>query len=244
MMNFSRRGLFAGLAGAGLLPISTAAAETGDRDDVASRFGIVADAARDQTPALQKAIDHAARNGQAIALGPGTYLASGLTGAGRLHISGTPGLTQIVNFGSGPLLRAEGGDVQLSGLTFDGNHGNRSSGDNAGLVEVRDASVSFEHCKFRNSATNGLSLTGCHGRIVGCDFAKAQKTGVFSLDGKGLEISGNTLADMGDNGIQIWQSSPRADGSIISYNRIARSPPTVAAMAPMAMASTSTARAM
>jgi uncharacterized secreted repeat protein (TIGR03808 family) len=76
-------------------------------------------------------------------------------------------------------------------------------------------------CNFAGGGT-GLRLQACGGRITGNTFRYQQATGFFSNDATGLEITGNTATDIGNNGILVWRSEIGEDGSIISNNRVAR----------------------
>jgi uncharacterized secreted repeat protein (TIGR03808 family) len=48
----------------------------------------------------------------------------------------------------------------------------------------------------------------------------AAVTALFTLNGRGLVISGNTIRNSGNGGIMVWQSQKRDDGTIVSDNRI------------------------
>jgi uncharacterized secreted repeat protein (TIGR03808 family) len=76
-------------------------------------------------------------------------------------------------------------------------------------------------CSFAGGGT-GLKLQGCGGRITGNVFKYHQATGFFSNDATGLEVSGNTFSDIGNNGIMVWRSALGEDGSIISNNHVSR----------------------
>jgi uncharacterized secreted repeat protein (TIGR03808 family) len=65
-------------------------------------------------------------------------------------------------------------------------------------------------------------LKQCSGRVLHNHASNIGRTGIFALDSAGLEITGNNLQDIGNNGIQVWISEQRADGTIISGNRIER----------------------
>jgi len=65
-------------------------------------------------------------------------------------------------------------------------------------------------------------LSQCSGRVVHNSVSNIGRTGIFALDSTGLDITGNDLQDIGSNGIQVWTSEPRPDGTSVSGNRIAR----------------------
>ncbi len=150
----------------------------------------VASNGADQTLELQAAIDHAAANGGYLRLGAGKFLVSGLRLTTPLQIEGVAGHTRLVAIGSADILSVEG----------------------AGRVNI--SGVTFE------GGGNGLVLRNCGGRISGNEFLLQEKTALFALDSKGLEISGNHVHDIGNNGIQVWTSEKREDGTLVINNRV------------------------
>lgn len=146
----------------------------------------------DQTLELQAAIDHAARNGGALRLGAGKFLVSGLHVTTSLQIEGVAGHTKLVAVGNVTILKIE----------------------DAELVSI--SGITFE------GGANGLVLHNCGGRICGNEFALHEKAAIFALDSKGLEISGNHVHDVGNNGIQVWSSDKREDGTLVINNRVER----------------------
>jgi uncharacterized secreted repeat protein (TIGR03808 family) len=58
--------------------------------------------------------------------------------------------------------------------------------------------------------------------VSGNNFSGIGKTALFARDSKGLEISGNHVHDIGNNGIQVWTSEPAEDGTIVTNNRVER----------------------
>jgi uncharacterized secreted repeat protein (TIGR03808 family) len=210
-MEFSRRSLLT--AGTALaMPVAAVSAR---------ELGLEPSGNKDQSKAMQAAIDAAAKEGGTLLLEAGKYLVSGLRVRRGVAIAGVPGRTLLIDKTGGPLLT--GSDVKhlrLSGLTFDGM-GLKPEGQ--GLVALADAeNLGIEDCSFIGSAGTGLSLTRCSGRVIGCRFSFLGQTGLFALDSKGLVISGNTVRDIGNNGIQVWATEPREDGTIISENHVMR----------------------
>ena len=107
--------------------------------------------------------------------------------------------------------------LALDGITFDG--GNTAKG----LVEASGVSdLRVERCSFLNSRRNGLVLRKCGGTVDGNRFSGCRDAGLFSNDSIGLTVTGNLVEDCKNNGILIWQSEKRADGSIVANNRIRR----------------------
>ncbi len=83
-----------------------------------------------------------------------------------------------------------------------------------GAERLNISGVAFE------GGGNGLVLKNCGGRISGNEFLLQEKTALFALDSRGLEISGNHVHDIGNNGIQVWTSEKREDGTLVINNRV------------------------
>jgi uncharacterized secreted repeat protein (TIGR03808 family) len=210
-MEFSRRSLLT--AGAALaLPVPAVSA----RD-----LGLEPNSSKDQSRPMQAAIDAAARQGGTLVLEAGKYFVSGLQVRRSVAISGVPGRTLLIDKSGGPVFScSDVKHVRLAGLTFDGL-GLKPEGE--GLVVMSDAeNLAIEDCSFIGSAGTGLSLTRCSGRVVASRFSFLGQTGLFALDSKGLVISGNTVRDIGNNGIQVWSTEQREDGTIVSENLVTR----------------------
>ncbi|NNE23132.1 MAG: TIGR03808 family TAT-translocated repetitive protein, partial [Rhizobiales bacterium] len=167
--------------------------------------------------------DGAAANGGYLILPPGIYIARNLSIRTPLCLQGMPGLTQVTFSGGDHLLKAAAArNITLSGIIFDGAGKALTGGANA-LVAFSDCDgLTIEQCEFRNSSANALALSRCSGRLVHNTLAHAADAAIFATDSNGLEIAHNHVHDMADNGILIWQSEPREDGSVVSNNRIER----------------------
>ena len=170
---------------------------------------------------LWAAVQNAIEGDGVLDLPAGDFSAPALEIGRALTITGVRGRTRIISPDGGPafiITTAE--PVVLTGLTFDGG-GKGAAG--AALVQARAAaSLDIADCTFGNSLASGLRLEGSGGRITGNSFERIGGTAIFALDSTGLEISGNTIRDIGNNGIQVWTSVPREDGTIVTRNRIAR----------------------
>ena len=200
-MTLSRRSLLSGLALSVAAVAPAAAAKKNQINDLGATF--------------QKAIE----GGGILQLPAGGFSASGIKIGRALTISGIEGRTRIVSPDGNPVFAINTDEpVVLTGLTFDGG-GKGAEGD--ALVQARgSSSLNIAHCTFVNAGSAGLRLEGSGGHITGNTFARIGGTAIFALDSNGLEISGNRLSDVGNNGIQVWTSSSRQDGTIISRNRI------------------------
>lgn len=222
-MDFSRRifmsaapVMAAGAVAAGSVP---AGAATGFIS--ATDLGLKPNDKGDQSAALQKAITKAAERGLALLLPGGRYEISALRVDRPIVLQGIPGQTQLVTRKDAGVLVIEAGMVTLDGLGFAGS--GKAQNEDAALVSVQNcASLSISNCDFRDFAGSALKLSQCAGRIVRNRIAEIGKTGIFALDSVGLEISSNHIGEIGNNGIQVWTSEQRPDGTLVTGNRIER----------------------
>ena len=203
------------MLGAGAMPVSAAAAVE----------GVVPNLPRDQTRQLQRAINRAAAGAGMLHLPAGIYIAHGLEIPGPLALSGVPGKTWIVlGRPDDNLVSARGiHDISLNGIGFDGaSHFLARSGYPGLLHFSRCSRLHIDNCMVKNSTDNGISLDGCSGRVSQSTLSDCLTGAIFSINARGFEVTGNHIHDIGDNGILVWQSEKREDGSIISGNRIER----------------------
>src|SRR5579885_3660828 len=116
-MDLNRRHLLgATVAGALAAPNDALAASLGRE---ATQYGVRPGSPDDQTRALQRAIDDAARAAVPLALPPGVYRTGTLRLATGTQLVGVRGATKLVFAGGGPMLLGEGaGHVTLSGLSL------------------------------------------------------------------------------------------------------------------------------
>ncbi len=164
---------------------------------------------------LQAAIDEAADTTGVVQLGRGVFDADALRIAKPVNVTGIPGHT-ILRAKQDSIFHINAKNVTLSGLTL-------SSQSKAGsLVAASECeNLRIEACDFKG-ALHGLDLQKCSGNITGNTFSLQEGTGIFSVDGRGMQISGNTISDIGNNGIQVWTSAEGEDGTIVADNRISR----------------------
>lgn len=170
---------------------------------------------------LQDAIETATASDGRLDLPAGEIVASGIAIDRALTISGVAGRTRLISPDGRPVfIVASPEPVVLSGLTFSTS---AQSGTDSILLMGRGAGhLNVVDCHFEGTPGSGVRLEGCAGRISNNSFTRIGKTALFARDSRGLEISGNTVIDIGNNGIQVWTSEPREDGSSIVNNRIAR----------------------
>jgi uncharacterized secreted repeat protein (TIGR03808 family) len=203
----------AGMAAAGglMFPEAAAFAKT-----------LKANSKSDQSAVLAEATAAAGREGGVVQLPAGRFIASGVQINETLVIAGVPGRTQLVSADGAPVFSIKGGrDVVLQGLDFETATNQDAAGRSALVVAQSSEALTIRDCRFSGGA-GGLVLEGCSGRVSDCRFSGHAATGLFANDSRGLLISGNTVADCGNNGIQVWRPAAGEDGTIVSHNRIAR----------------------
>jgi uncharacterized secreted repeat protein (TIGR03808 family) len=225
-MDLNRRHLIgacaAGVAGAfAATPEAARAAQptsTFGRD--ATQYGVRPGSPDDQTRALQRAIDEAARAGVPLALPPGVYRTGTLRLSDRTQLVGVRGATKLVFTGGGAMLLGEGPDhVGLSGLTLEG--ANLPLPARHGLIHClggRDLRIT--DCEILNSGGNGIWIEQVSGDISGNIITGVAGTAIVSFDAKGLIVSRNTIIGTNDNGIEILRYQVGDDGTIVADNRI------------------------
>jgi uncharacterized secreted repeat protein (TIGR03808 family) len=171
----------------------------------------------DQTAELQAAIKQALSGNRHLQLGPGTFEVRALRAQGDITITGIPGRTILKFRGGKRLLSISSADtVVLQGLSF------LSEGVEGELVLAEAVErLLIEDCDFA-AASTGVRTIACAGRITGSRFRNQKDVAVQALDSKGLEISGNTVTDQSNNGIQIFRSEKGDNVNTISNNFIAR----------------------
>lgn len=222
-MDFSRR-IFMSAApvlAAGAITAGPAVAAPANPYISAADFGLKPGAKGDQSAMLQKAIANASERGLALLLPGGTYKASNLRIDRPIVIQGLRGQTKLVTTKDAGVLSIEAENVTLDGISFQGSA--EASGNDQALVSAQNGErLTIENCSFSNFAGNGIRLTQCSGRIAHNEASVLGQTGIFALDSTGLEVTSNHVHDIGNNGIQIWTSEQRPDGTIVTGNRIER----------------------
>lgn len=174
----------------------------------------------DQSRTLQKAIDRAARERRPLALGPGRYLAAGLTLPDGATIVGAPELTRIELAGSGPLVSARGARrIALRGIALDG--ANSPAGQDVGVLQADDViELLLDEVAATGAGGSGLALSKTGGAIRRCRIEGARHAGLFSMDGRGLTVSDCVIRNCRNNAVVIRRSEKGPDGSVVSRNRI------------------------
>lgn len=185
----------------------------------AAAFGLEPATEKDQSQALQTAIDAAAELQQPLYLAAGTYFVSDVTITKSVTVRGA-GQT-ILRLGTGDAIftLSECKDVVLEGLALDGSGAASRDAALLGISNVQGLLV--QDCSFSNAAGNGIRAHQVQGRIERCRLSDIADTGIFSTDSGGLDIAENTILRCGNGGIRVWRTDSGPDGSRIWGNRIA-----------------------
>ncbi len=175
----------------------------------------------DQSVALQRAINQAVLKQIPLFLPGGDYAVSNITLPSGLELVGIPGQSTLSYNGGGGLLNASGSkNISLHGLSLKGNRLDLSSA-SGGLFIANDTSrLLMENCHIFDSSANCISLTNVSGKISNCELAQARQAALFSMDARGLILTGNYVHDCDNNGILVWRSQKSEDGTIVTQNRI------------------------
>jgi uncharacterized secreted repeat protein (TIGR03808 family) len=223
-MDVSRRhliGITAAAAGALAMPRSAAAAQPISalgRD--ATQFGVRPGSPDDQTRALQRAIDEAARAQVPLALPPGVYRTGLLRLPNGAQLTGVRGATRLVFTGGASMFTSEGaGGIGLNSLVLDG--GSIPLPTRRGLVHcVSSRDIRIGDCEITASGGNGIWLENTAGDVSGNIITKIAVTAITSFDAQGLTVTRNAIRDTNDNGIEILRTSIGDDGTLVADNHI------------------------
>lgn len=174
----------------------------------------------DQTRALTRALERAAREGRPLALGPGVYRAARLTLPDGAVLIGAPEATRLELSEPGPLLVARGAArVALRGLVLDG--ANIPGGSQLGVVQFEDvAAALLDEVAVVDAGGSGVVMLRSGGVVRASRVENARHAALFSLDGRGLTVTDNLIRGCRNNGVVIRRSAKGEDGSIVSRNRI------------------------
>ena len=186
----------------------------------ATHFGVNPGSPNDQTRALQRAIDQAAGAQVPLALPPGVYRAGNLKLQNGTQLIGIRGATRLVLTEGASLMSANGADrISLTGILLDGL--GKPLPDGRGLLHLASGrGVRIVDCEVGAAGRQGIVLDGIEGEVRGTTITGAAAAGLFSLNARGLLITGNTVRGCGNNGIQVWRSEAGDDGTLVIGNRI------------------------
>ncbi|WP_407175831.1 TIGR03808 family TAT-translocated repetitive protein [Bradyrhizobium sp. STM 3562] len=223
-MDLNRRHLLgvsaAGAVGALASPYTARGAALASLGRDATQYGVRPGSPDDQTRALQRAIDEAARAQTPLVLPPGVYRTGLLNLQNGTQLVGVRGATKFVFSGGPSLVLGEGaGHVGLTGITLDG--GDIPLPPRRGLIHLlggRD--IRINDCEIVSSGGAGIWIEQVSGEISGNSFARIASTAVVSFDALGLIVSRNTISGTSDNGIEILRTAIGDDGTLVADNRI------------------------
>src|SRR4051812_34586668 len=212
-MHLNRRHLIgasaAGVAGA--LAMSPDAARAAPLTSLlghdATHYGVRPGSPDDQTKALQRAIDEAARAQVPLALPPGVYRSGMLRLSGGTQLIGVRGATKLVFTGGASMFLSEGANsLGLTNITLDG--GGIALPSRRGLVHcLAGRDIRIIDCEIVNSGGNGVWFENVSGEVSGNIFTNIAVTGITSFDAQGLLVSHNTIVGTNDNGIEILRTA-------------------------------------
>jgi len=223
-MDLNRRRLVgasaAGLAGALAAPETTRAASPTfafGRD--ATQYGVRPGNPDDQTRALQRAIDEAAKASTPLMLPPGAYRTGLLQLPTGAQLFGVRGATRLIFSGGPSMMQSEGANnVQLHGLSLEG--GSIPLPPRRGLLHCLGGDLQIIGCDIASSGGNGIWVENVNGEISGCRVNHISGTAIVSFDAAGLMVARNTIIDTNDNGIEILRTATGDDGTMVIDNRI------------------------
>jgi uncharacterized secreted repeat protein (TIGR03808 family) len=183
-------------------------------------YGVRSDSSSNQTVALQRAIDEAARDRIPLALPPGDYRTGALKLPNGAQLTGVRGATRLRFSGGASMFASEGAsNIVLSNLTLDG--GGLRLPERRGLVHcVSGTGIHIVNCDIVGSGGNGVWFENVAGEIRGNTIRAVQTTAIVSFDALGLIVGQNTIQDTSDNGIEILRTAIGDDGTMVIDNRI------------------------
>lgn len=217
-MKLTRRHLLVGL-GAAMLSAPVRAQSL----DAAS-LGLVRDIADDQSAILEAAMNQAVADGRPLFVPAGTYSVGNLLVPSGLRMHGVAGRSILLASGGAPILRLSGSaSIAIEGLGFRGVTPSGSGRVEDTLVAIEASErISIDGCLFSGGDGHGIGIRDAAASIRNSEFSAHGLAAIFALDSRGLAISSNRISGCENNGIQIWGSQNRRDGSVISGNVISR----------------------
>jgi uncharacterized secreted repeat protein (TIGR03808 family) len=186
----------------------------------ATQYGVRPGSPDDQTKALQRAIDEAARAQVPLMLPPGAYRTSMLRLANGTQIVGVRGATKLVFTGGPSMFLGEGADsIGLTNITIDG--GGIPLPARRGLVHcLGGRDIRIVDCEITGSGGCGIWFEQVSGDVSGNIITAIAATAIVSFDAAGLIVSRNTIVGTNDNGIEILRTAIGDDGTLVADNRI------------------------
>jgi uncharacterized secreted repeat protein (TIGR03808 family) len=185
-----------------------------------TQYGVRPGSPDDQTRALQRAIDEAARAQAPLVLPPGVYRTGMLRLENGSQLIGVRGATRLVFNGGASMFLGEGaGSVGLTGITLDGSGIPLPA--RRGLIHcLSGRDIRITDCEISGSGGNAIWLEQVSGDVSGNIITRTAATAVVSFDAQGLIVSRNSISGTNDNGIEILRTTIGDDGTLVADNRI------------------------
>ncbi len=219
----TRRNFLAGLgAGSVALANSQAFAQQVFGGINANSMGLQAGSAGDQGKILQKILNKASRNNQAVFIEPGRYKISNLTLPENSRLIGVNGASVFEYTGSDHFIYSENANhVELVGITVDGGLQPVKDYSKANIRIANAKHVLIEHCSISNASQSGIEVSGSAGRVSKNRVDTAVGTaGIVGQANTGLMISENVVSECANAGILVYRRERGYDNTIITNNRV------------------------
>ena len=168
-------------------------------------FGVEPNAERDQSAAMQRAIDELAPAGQPVVIPAGMYRIGKLQLPSRAAVLGVPGLSILVAPQGSPVFEFQNKqDVSLRGVAFIG----------AGAVARECRNLTIVDCQVLSSGGDGLVCSGSGLLVTGNRASACAKSAIW-VEGDGL-VSNNLIGGGGQFGLRLGSAWRLGTMSVIN----------------------------
>jgi uncharacterized secreted repeat protein (TIGR03808 family) len=151
--------------------------------------------------------------GGIVDLAAGTFETADLRIERPVTLRGVAGQTFITS-ASAVMLNVAASDVVIEGVSFSAHSGKTR------IISAQDCErLVVSRCSF-NGGETAIHLERCSGAISENGFDGQEASGIFSIDARGMQIRGNVVSHVGNNGILVWRSEAGEDGTLVTDNRI------------------------
>lgn len=171
----------------------------------------------DETAKFQTALDEIGNaGGGTVDVPTGSFQVTQLKIPPRTTLRGSSTRTVLQAMGSqSVLLCKSASNVAIESLTIDARFSARFA------IEATDvANIRLTDLNIANAGDTAVQMERTSGTIANCRITDAANVGIFANDSTDLQITDNTIIQCGNNGIQVWRSTPGHDGTILTGNRI------------------------
>ena len=160
----------------------------------ATQYGVRPDSPDDQTRALQRAIDEAARAQVPLALPPGVYRTGLLRLQNGTQLIGVRGATRLVFNGRRiDAVRAKAPSTSASPTSRSTAAAFRCRPGAAWCIASAERDIRIIDCEITGSGGNGIWFENVSGDVSGNIITKTATTAIVSFDAQGLLVSRNTI---------------------------------------------------